>query len=69
MRKVPERSYVVPYLPPAVVPVLHFMQKESSGTKKLKSLDIPTQIEIRHFFFTRKGDKSSSSAYYRGKYI
>ena len=35
------------------------MQKECSPTKKLTSLDIPTQIEIRHVFFIRKGYKSS----------
>ena len=34
------------------------MQKECSRTKKLTNLDIPTQIEIRHFLFTRKGYKS-----------
>ena len=37
------------------------MQKEFSRTKKLRSLDFPTQIKIRHFFFTRKDDKSSTA--------
>lgn len=35
------------------------MQKECSRTKKLTNLDIPTQIEIRHVLFIRKGYKSS----------
>lgn len=35
------------------------VQKECSWTKKLTSLDIPTQIEIRHFLFTRKAYRSS----------
>ena len=57
MRKVQESSHFGSLSTPRRCSrIADFVQKECSRTKKLTSLDIPTQIEIRHVLFIRKGD-------------